>query len=164
MATFRRPLLQSAELFGVRRDIPAKSWDIPSLKFGFSLFEGHAELFGPHPFTSKTPTPPENIRTQNFGFVLFFLCLMGGTQTGRLIFIHLRCWEVLPFLTIQRQRGVKFRVLKPQDFYTPLPLNFQKGQHLPALVVYKNQSPTNGYQKKRVPTRQVFKIKKEKPF
>ena len=23
---------------------------------------------------------------------------------GRLIFIHLRCWEVLPFLTIQRQR------------------------------------------------------------
>ena len=61
---------------------------------------------------------------------------------GRLIFIHLRCWEPLPFLTIQRQRCIKFRVLRAQDFYTPLPLNCQKGQRLPAPEVYKNQSPT----------------------
>ena len=60
---------------------------------------------------------------------------------GRLIFIHLRCWEVLPFLTIQRKRCIKLRVLRAQDFFTPLPLNCQKGQHLPAPVVYKNQSP-----------------------
>ena len=67
--------------------------------------------------------------------------LQAGVSFGRPIFIHLRRWEVLPFLTIQRQRCVKFRILRAQDFYTPLPLNFRKGQHLPALVVYKNQSP-----------------------
>ena len=52
-----------------------------------------------------------------------------ATVYGRPISIHLRCWEVPPFLTIQRQRYVKFRVLRAQDFYTPLPLNCQKGQH-----------------------------------
>ena len=62
---------------------------------------------------------------------------------GRLILIHLRCWEVLPFLTIQRQRCVKFRVLRGGNFHTPLPLNCQKGQHLPAPEVYKNQSPNS---------------------
>ena len=41
-------------------------------KFDFPGFEAHTKLFGPHPFTWKTPTPPENIRTQKFGFVLFF--------------------------------------------------------------------------------------------
>ena len=46
-------------------------------------------------------------------------------------------------LTIQRQRCINFRVLRAQDFYTPLVLNCQKGQHLPALEVYENQSPTN---------------------
>ena len=49
---------------------------------------------------------------------------------GRLILIHLQCWEMLPFLTIQRQRCIKFRVLREEDFYTPLALNYQKGQHL----------------------------------
>ena len=59
---------------------------------------------------------------------------------GRLIFIHLQCWEVLPFFTIQRQC---IKILRPKDpeFYTPLPLNCQKGQRLPAPEVYKNQSP-----------------------
>ena len=61
---------------------------------------------------------------------------------GGLIFIHLQCWEVLPFLTIQRQRCIKFLFLKDPEFYTLLALNCQKGQHLPALEVYKNQSPT----------------------
>ena len=40
---------------------------------------------------------------------------------------------------VQRQRGIKFRVLRAQDFYAPLALNGKKGQHLPALEVYKNQ-------------------------
>ena len=37
--------------FGHPRDIPAKSRDIPPKKFDFPGFEGHTELFGPHPFT-----------------------------------------------------------------------------------------------------------------
>ena len=36
-------------------------------------FEGHTELFGPHPFTWKTPTPPEDVRTEQFGFGLLLL-------------------------------------------------------------------------------------------
>ena len=63
---------------------------------------------------------------------------------GRLIFIHHQCWEVLPFCRFQRQRCIKIRVLRAQDFYTPLALKTAKGQHLPALVVYKNQSPRVG--------------------
>ena len=31
-------------------------------------FEGHTELFGPHPFTCKIPTPPEGFRTKKFVF------------------------------------------------------------------------------------------------
>ena len=61
------------KLFGHLRDIPAKSRDIPPKKFGFPGFEGHTELFGPHPFTWKTPTPPENIRTKKFRFGFLFL-------------------------------------------------------------------------------------------
>ena len=40
-------------------------------------FEGHTELFHPRPFTWKTPAPPEDIRTPEFGFVLLrlFPCL-----------------------------------------------------------------------------------------
>ena len=60
------------KLFGHLRDIPAKSRDIPAKKFGFPGFEGHTELFGPHPFKWKTPTQTENIRTQKFGFGFFF--------------------------------------------------------------------------------------------
>ena len=56
-------------------------------------------------------------------------------------FIHLQCWEVLPFSTIQRQRCIKILCPKDPEFYTPLVLNCQKGRHLPALEVYKNQSP-----------------------
>ena len=61
------------KLFGHRRDIPAKSRDIPPKKFDFPGFEGHTGLFGPHPSTWKTPTPPENIRTKKFGFGFLFL-------------------------------------------------------------------------------------------
>ena len=62
---------------------------------------------------------------------------------GRLIFIHLQCWEVLPFCRFQRQRCIKILCPKGPDFYTLLALKTAKGQHLPALEVYKNQSPKN---------------------
>ena len=62
------------KLFGHLRDIPAKkSRDIPPKKFGFPGFEGHAELFGPQPFTWKSPTPPENIGPESLGLGSFFL-------------------------------------------------------------------------------------------
>ena len=61
------------ELFGHRRDIPARSRDIPPKKFDVPGFEGHTKLFGPHPFTWKTPTPPENIWTKKFGFGFLLL-------------------------------------------------------------------------------------------
>ena len=60
---------------------------------------------------------------------------------GSLILIHLHCWEVLPFLTMRRQRCIKILCPKDPEFYTPLALNCQKGKHLPALEVYRNQSP-----------------------
>ena len=66
-----------------------------------------------------------------------------GAIIGRLIFIHLQCWESLPFGRFQRQRCIKVRVLRAQGFYTPLALKTEEGQHLPALEVYKNQSPNN---------------------
>ena len=62
---------------------------------------------------------------------------------GRLNFIHHQCWE-LPFCRFQRQRCIKILCPKDPDFYTPLALKTAKGQHLPALVVYKNQSPIFG--------------------
>ena len=60
---------------------------------------------------------------------------------GRRIFIHHQCWEVLPFCRFQRQRCIKILCPKDPHFYTPLALKTAKGQHLPALVVYKNPSP-----------------------
>ena len=65
------------------------------------------------------------------------------TQNGRQIFIHLQCWEMLPFLTIQRQRCIKILCPKDPEFYTPLALNRHKGRHLPALEVYKISLPQN---------------------
>ena len=74
---------------------------------------------------------------------------MGGVKSpkmrggvGRLIFIHHQCWEVLPFCRFQRQRCTKILCPKDPHFYTPLALRTAKGQHLPALVAYKNQSPS----------------------
>ena len=74
---------------------------------------------------------------------------------GRLI--HLRCWEVLPFLTFQRQRCIKNLCPKDPEFYTPLALHCQKGrtsQHwrciktsLPLLLRPRTQCPRNGLDK-----------------
>ena len=61
------------KLFGHARDIPAKSRDIPPKSLVSLGFEAHTELFGPHPFTWKTPTPPENSRTKKFRFGFLFL-------------------------------------------------------------------------------------------
>ena len=71
-----------------------------------------------------------------------YCLLIWGAGVVEIVFIHLQPWEVLPFLTMQRQRCVKILCPKDPAFYTPLALNCQKGQHLSALEVYKNQSPT----------------------
>ena len=61
------------KLFGQFRDIPVKSRDIPPKQNWFSPgFRGHTELFGPHPFVWRNPTPPENIRAQKFRFGFVF--------------------------------------------------------------------------------------------
>ena len=103
--------------------------------------------------------PFGHLRNIKSGIKTKTLCLKARTlrhRNGRLIFIHHRCWEVLSFLTNQRQWCIKFRVLRAQDFYTPLPLNCPKGQHLPALVVYKNQSLKKGGIQLTIPQENLF--------
>ena len=92
---------------------------------------------------SERPEDSPNGRCISLIFLWVFVLpfVVSSICCCRWIFIHLQCWEVLPFLTIQRQRCIKFRVLRAQDFYTPLALKTGKGQHLAALEVYKNQSP-----------------------
>ena len=48
---------------------------------------------------------------------------------------------MLPFCRFRRQRCIKIPCPKDPDFYTLLALKTAKGQHLPALEVYTNQSP-----------------------
>ena len=113
----------------------------------------HCNLLEQLPLTATSLTPPEahisptldaQIATW-FESLRFQLRLLPSSPPkfegnfGRLIFIYLQCWEVLPFSPIQRQRCIKLRVLRAHDFYTPL--NCEEGQHLSALEVYKNQSP-----------------------
>ena len=93
------------------------------------------------------PKGPRDSCTRPGGSHRYDLGPLSRPSNGRLIFIHLQCWEVPPFFIIQRQWCIKFRVLGAQDFYTPLALNCQKGQHLPALEVYKNLSPIPSSQK-----------------
>ena len=69
------------ELLGRPRDIRAKSRSIRPKSFVSLGFEGHAELFGPHPFTRKTPTPPEDIRSQKvLVWVPFSSLMLGCTE------------------------------------------------------------------------------------
>ena len=63
---------------------------------------------------------------------------------------HHQCWEVLPFCRFQRQRCSKIPCPKDPDFSSPLALKTDKGQHLPALVVYKNPSPKKTHKEKHV--------------
>ena len=60
---------------------PGKIPGYPAPKrFDFPGFEGHTELLGPHQFTWKTSSPPENIRTRKFGFVLFLRARFRGDR------------------------------------------------------------------------------------
>ena len=53
--------------------IPSESTLVGQTKKCFPWLRGTYRTFCPHPFTWKTPTPPKDLRTQKFGFVLFFL-------------------------------------------------------------------------------------------
>ena len=62
---------------------PSKIPGYPTKKAWFPwVSKDIPNLFGPHPFTWKTPTPPENIRTQKFGFVHFSRAWVGCTPRG----------------------------------------------------------------------------------
>ena len=63
---------------GAQRDIPAKIAGYPAQEVWFPWASKDIPSFGPHHFTWKTPTPPEDIRPQKFGFVFLFLrsCLI----------------------------------------------------------------------------------------
>ena len=63
------------KLFGHPRGIPTKIPGYPFKSFVSLGFEGDTGLFGPHPFTWKTPNPPEDIRTKKFGFWVPFSSL-----------------------------------------------------------------------------------------
>ena len=71
--------------------------------------------------------------------------LMPLCFVGRLIFIHHHCWEVLLFLTIQRQRCMKILCPKDPEFYTPLVLTCQKRSAPPSTGgVLKSVLPSMG--------------------
>ena len=70
-----------------------------------------------------------NATTIKFWKCKFYFREKNLSWNGRLIFIHLQCWEVLPFCRFQRQRCIKILCPKDPDFYTPLPLKTAKGQH-----------------------------------
>ena len=55
----------------IQLGIPWLSQDFPTSMF-FLGFEGHAKLFDPPLLKWKTPTPPEDIRTQKLVLVLLF--------------------------------------------------------------------------------------------
>ena len=61
-----------SQTFRATPGYPGKIQGSPAKNFNFPGFEGHTELFGPHPFTWKTPIPPENVRTEKFGFGFLF--------------------------------------------------------------------------------------------
>ena len=58
---------------GTPRISRAKSRDIRPKSLVYLGLEGQTERFAPHPFTWKTPTPPEDIRTKKFGFGFLLL-------------------------------------------------------------------------------------------
>ena len=94
---------------------------------------------------SNISAPKQNIHTSRSsrhrlkGWTCLWLQMK--SIVGRLIFIHLQCWEVLPFLANQRQWCIRILCPKDPEFYTPLALNCQKGQHLLAPEVYKISVP-----------------------
>ena len=89
-AVFRERKLNTnlfSQTFRAPPGYPGKIPGYPAKKFDFPGFDGHTEFFGPHPFTWKTPTPPENIRTKKFRFGFrffpeFFSFLTPGGVVG----------------------------------------------------------------------------------
>ena len=67
--------LSFLKLFGHAWDIPINSRGVPPKSLCSLGLKGHTELFGPPPFSHgrPPPTPPGDIRTQKFEFVLLFL-------------------------------------------------------------------------------------------
>ena len=65
---------------------PQKSWDIPPKSLVSLGFEGHTELFGPHPFTSKftrkTPHPTRRYPDQKVWVWVSLSCLIQGKAPG----------------------------------------------------------------------------------
>ena len=80
---------------------------------------------------SVCPFFPKHIRGSCGNKILGCSVVLLGSFGG-LIFIHLQYWEVLPFLTFQRQRCIKILCPKDPEFYSPLALNSREGQHLGA--------------------------------
>ena len=66
-------------------------------------------------FVMERQVNKSKVNSPSFSFAFAFV-----TNIGRLIFIHLQCWKVLPFVTIQRQQCIKFRGPQSTGFYTPL--------------------------------------------
>ena len=62
-----------SQMFRAPPGYPSKIPGRPARKRWFPWLWGTYRIFGPHPFKWKTPTPPEDIRTQKFGVGLFFL-------------------------------------------------------------------------------------------
>ena len=63
-----------SQTFRASPGYPGKIPGYPVKKFGFPGFEGHTELFGPHPFTWKTPPPNRKYYgPKSLGLGSFFL-------------------------------------------------------------------------------------------
>ena len=63
-----------SQTFRATPGYPGKIPGYPARKVCFpSVSRDIPNFLAPTPFTSKTPTPPEDIQTQKLGFVLLFL-------------------------------------------------------------------------------------------
>ena len=72
-----------SQTFRLPPGYPSKIPEDPAKNVGFPWFRGTYRTFWAPPFTWKTPTPAENIRTQKFGFVLLFSCLSWARVADR---------------------------------------------------------------------------------
>ena len=117
---------------------PVAAWDKPRSSLGQlavfcsitekSLLCPHLSL-GPVGFVSGAIVPARGVRKLSMCLVLLVF-LPNPVLGGAALF------------AFQHQQCIKIRVLRAQDVDTPLSLNGKKGQHLPALEVHKNQSPS----------------------
>ena len=95
---------------------PSKIPGYPAKKVWFPCFRGTYRTFCPPPFTWKTPTPLENIRTQKFGFVLFFRAwsyLLSGKWSFHQVGCALRRSHRLDISPCVRQQTIPEGMLRP---------------------------------------------------